>query len=139
MAQPDHRGRHVVAREDGLTGQDSRATARIVLRTELGQAAIELIGLLPVMIAVGLGTFQVLATGYAKVLAGSAAEAGALALSVGGDARAGVREALPGWSRSRARILVRAGHVEVRLEPPSPLQALAERLEVKGEAAVEMP
>ena len=106
---------------------------------QLGQASVELIAGLPAVIAVGLALFQLLATGYAKVLAGSAAEAGALALAAGADARAGVREALPGWSRAGARISVRAGRVEVHLEPPSPLPALARRLEVSGEAAVEAP
>lgn len=104
-----------------------------------GQAAIELVGLLPVMVAVGLVLLQLLAVGYAGVLAGSAAEAGALALAGGGDAGAGVKEALPGWSRARARVTVSGGQVEVVLRPPSPLRALADRLEVSARAAVEAP
>ena len=122
-----------------MTVEELRGARPPVRPAEHGQATIELIGLLPVVIAIGLGVFQLMATGYSKVLAVSAAEAGALALSVGADARAGVREALPGWSRARARVHVRSGRVEVRLEPPSPLEAVAERLEVTGEASVEGP
>jgi hypothetical protein len=73
------------------------------------------------------------------VLASNAAEAGALALAAGGDARAGVREALPGWSRARADIRVSGGKVDVRLRPPALLRALSERLAVTGAAAVEAP
>ncbi|MGH2764098.1 MAG: hypothetical protein ACRDL4_17175 [Thermoleophilaceae bacterium] len=91
------------------------------------------------LLAIALGILQLLAVGYASVLAGGAAEAGALALASGTDPRAGVKEALPGWSRARARISVDGGRVEVRLRPPSPLRALAEQLEVTGTAVVEAP
>jgi hypothetical protein len=104
-----------------------------------GQATVETVALVPAMVALGLAVLQLLAVGYASVLAGNAAEAGALALAAGADARAGVKEALPGWSRAGARIEVERGHVEVRLRPPSPLGALAESLEVTGEATVEAP
>jgi hypothetical protein len=115
------------------------AAPRLLDGAESGQATVEAVALIPAMIAVGLGVLQLLAVGYAAVLAGSAAEAGALALAAGGDARAGVKEALPGWSEARARIEVGGGRVEVRLRPPSPLRALSERLEVTAGAAVEAP
>jgi pilus assembly protein CpaE len=110
-----------------------------VRSSESGQASLELVGLVPVLVGIGLVGLQLLAVGYANVLAGTAAEAGALALAAGGDPRAGAREALPGWSRARARarVAVRQGRVEVRLRPPAALQALAGRLEVEGHAAVE--
>ena len=56
---------------------------------------------------------QLLAVGYSSVLAGNAAEAGALALAGGGDPRAGARAALPGWSRAHARVSVSGGEVRV--------------------------
>ena len=102
-----------------------------------GQASIELVAALPLVLALALASVQLLAVGYSSVLAGNAAEAGALALAAGGEARAGAREALPGWSRARARITARGGRVEVRLRPPALLDALSERLEVKADAAVE--
>jgi hypothetical protein len=104
-----------------------------------GQATVETVALVPAIVAVGLAALQLLAVGYASVLAGNAAEAGALALAAGADVRAAAKQALPGWGQARARIDVDGGRIEVRLRPPSPLQALAERLEVTGEATVEAP
>ena len=91
------------------------------------------------ILAVALGALQLLAVGYASVLAGTAAEAGALALAAGADPQAAAKESLPGWSDARARVAVSGGRVEVRLRPPAPLRALAERLEVTADAAVEAP
>ncbi len=101
-----------------------------------GQASVELLGALPAVVVLGLVLFQLLAVGYAKVLAGSAAEAGALSLAAGRDPRAAVRAALPSWSRSRAAMSVRAGRVRVRLSPPSPLRLVGRRLQVRADAAV---
>jgi hypothetical protein len=108
-------------------------------RGERGQAALELLALLPLLLAVALAATQLLAVGYASVLAGNAAEAAALALAGGGDPRAAAHEALPGWSRARARLSVTGGHVHVRLRPPTLLRALTGRLEVSASAAVEAP
>jgi hypothetical protein len=104
-----------------------------------GQATVEAIALVPVTVAIGLGILQLLAVGYTSVLAGNAAEAGALALAAGTDPREGARQALPGWSRARARVEVDGGRVAIHLRPPSPLKALAEGLEVTARAAVEAP
>lgn len=106
---------------------------------QAGQASVELLGALPVLMVVGLVALQLLAVGYAAVLAGSAAEAGALALTAGGDAADGVRQALPGWSRTRARVTIEDGTVEVALRPPSPLAAVARRFEVTADASVGSP
>jgi hypothetical protein len=114
-------------------------TARHAPEAAAGQATVETVALVPVIVVVGLAAFQLLAVGYSSVLAGNAAEAGALALATGADARAAAKNALPGWSRASARTEVEGGHVEVRLRPPSPLRALAETLEVTGEATVEAP
>ena len=104
---------------------------------EHGQAAVELLAVLPLLVALALAALQLLAVGYASVLAGNAAEAGALALAAGADARAGARQALPGWSRAGASVAASEGRVEVRLRPPSAVAALADRLEVSASAAVE--
>jgi hypothetical protein len=105
--------------------------------SQRGQASVELLGAVPALLALGLALLQLLAVGYSAVLAGAAAEAGALALAGGGDARSGARDSLPGWSRSRARVAVSDGTVRVRLRPPSPLSAVARRFEVSGRASVE--
>lgn len=106
---------------------------------ESGQATLELLGLLPVLLAVALAAAQLLAVGYSSILAGNAAEAGALALAGGGDPRASARAALPGWSRARARVAVAGGEVRVELRPPTLLRALADRMEVAASATVEAP
>lgn len=106
------------------------------MRGERGQAAVELIGALPVLLVLGIAITQLLAVGYAAVLAGNAAEAGALALAARADPEASARNALPGWGRARASVGVSGGRVTVRLRPPSLVSALARRLEVASTASV---
>ena len=101
-----------------------------------GQAAVELLGALPVLVGLGLAVAQLLAVGYSAVLAGNAAEAGGLALAAGADPEASARNALPGWGRAGASVDVRDGRVTVRLRPPSLLSDLARRLEVESTATV---
>jgi len=106
------------------------------VRGQRGQAAIELLGALPVLVGLGLALAQLLALGYSAVLAGNAAEAGGLALAAGADPRASARNALPGWGRAGARVDVGNDRVTVRLRPPSLLSELARRLEVTSTASV---
>jgi hypothetical protein len=106
------------------------------LRASDGQASVELLGSLPALVLLGLVGFQLLAAGYAAVLAGHAAEAGALAVAGGMDARAAARAAVPGWSRARMTVKVDEDAVRVRMRPPSPLAAVAHELEVRADAAV---
>jgi hypothetical protein len=106
------------------------------VRAQRGQAAIELLGALPVLVGLALALAQLLALGYSAVLAGNAAEAGGLALAAGADPRASARNALPRWGRARARVDVGDGRVTVRLRPPSLLSELAHRLEVASTASV---
>ena len=100
------------------------------LRREGGQASLELLGMLPLLIALALAATQLLAVGYSSVLAGNAAEAGALALAAGGDVKAGVREALPAWSRTRAHIATSEGRIVVR---PARLDLLGAAVVVDGD------
>jgi hypothetical protein len=118
----------------GRAGRAGRAD-----RTQRGQATIEVVAAVPVMVLIGLVAFQLLAVGYSAVVAGAAAEAGALALASGGDPRAGVRESLPGWSRAHARVEVSRRKVVVRLRPPSPLAAASRRFAVTADASVAGP
>ena len=127
------------ARNCVRAAREGPRAARHLVGGDRGQATVEALALAPVIVAIGLAILQLLAVGYASVLAGNAAEAGALALAGGADARDGARRALPGWSRARARVEVDGGRVEVHLRPPSPLKALAEGLEVSATAAVEAP
>jgi hypothetical protein len=104
---------------------------------ERGQASVELLGALPVVLLVGAVLMQLLAVGYSASLAGAAAEAGALALAGGSDARDAARAAVPGWSRARMTVRSGDGRVRVRMRPPSPLRSVGRALEVRADAAVE--
>ena len=100
-----------------------------------GQASVELLGALPVVLLLGFVLLQLLALGYSSVLAGQAAEAGALAVAAHADGVEAARAAVPGWSRVRMRVAVTGGRVEVRMRPPAALNALARKLEVRAVAA----
>ena len=102
---------------------------------ESGQAAVELVGALPVLVLLGLGILQLLAVGYAGAMAGHAAEAAALASAAGRDPSAAARDAVPGWPSSRLRVSSRGGRTRVALRPPSLIPNLAAKLEVGAEAA----
>lgn len=108
-------------------------------RSARGQASVELLGAVPVVLLLGFVLLQLLAVGYAAVLAGNAAESAALAAAGGGDALQAARAAVPGWTRARMRVAVRDGRVDVRMRPPAALEVLARRLEVHAEAAVAAP
>lgn len=109
------------------------------MRSERGQALVELIAGLPIMVTVGLTLLQLLAAGYSAVLAGNAAEAAALAVAAESDPRAAMRAALPGWSDARATLRVGGSSVTVRVRPPSPIEAVARRLEIERRAVVVLP
>jgi hypothetical protein len=99
------------------------------LRETRGQSTVELVGLLPLLVAVVFAAAQLLAAGVASELADHAAQAGAMAmLQDGGVPRDAVRHALPGWARDRADVEIRGRRVFVTLRPPSPLGPVAKAL-----------
>jgi hypothetical protein len=100
-----------------------------------GQASVELVAALPALLLAALVALQLLAAGYAMTLADGAAEAGALALASGGSAAQAARDALPGWAEDDVAVSVDGGTVSVRLRPPSPLAAVADRLVVTSAAS----
>jgi len=85
---------------------------------ERGQAAAELVAVVPFLLVLLLAVAQLAVAGFALWSAGGAARAGARAAHVGGDARAAALSALPGWLEGGARIET-AGPVEVRVEAPA--------------------
>jgi hypothetical protein len=105
---------------------------------ESGQATLEVLGALPAMLLLGVVLMQLLAVGHAAVLAGAAAEAGALALAGGGEAEDAARRAVPGSGRA-LRVAVRAGTVRVSLRPRSLVAAASRRFEVRATATVAVP
>lgn len=106
---------------------------------EGGQASVEAIGALPMLVATGLVSLQLLAAGYSLTLADGAAEAAALARAAGRSAPEAALTALPGWARDRVRVSVSDRAVRIRLSPPSPFGALADALTVTSTAAVRRP
>lgn len=103
---------------------------------EAGQASVELVAMVPAMLLAGLLLFQLVATGYTVTLVDGAAEAGALALASGNQAAPAVRDALPGWARDRVDVAAGRNRVDVAVAPPSPLRAIADRLQVSSSAAI---
>ena len=96
---------------------------------ERGQASIEVVGFLPLVIVIALAAFTAVAVHTADEQAGEAAEAAALALLQGGSsAREAAIAALPESTRRRASIAISAGRVHVRVRPRLPFPGLAEHL-----------
>ena len=106
------------------------------LRGSSGQSTVEVVGLLPLLLAVGLGTLSLLSAGAAEQAAGGAAEAGAVALLQGRDPRAAARAALEGWPARRTRIAVQGRRVTVHVTPAGPL---GPRLRAKASADAGAP
>jgi hypothetical protein len=104
-----------------------------------GQASLELLAGIPALVLTGLVALQLLATGYSLTLADGAAQAGSMALAAGKPARPAVRDALPGWAQARTHVRVHGGRLTVRLEPPSPLTAIARHLAVTSSTWVGRP
>ena len=84
--------------------------------------------MVPLLVAVALALGQLLAAGAARELAGHAAEAAAIALGRGGDAREAARAALPGWSRERLDVDVDGRRVTATVTPLPFVPPLAEPL-----------
>lgn len=85
-----------------------------------GQASIELVGVLPVVLVVGAIVWQLALAGHAAWLTANAARAGARADVVGRDARAAARSALP-RSLERGLEVDRLGGGGVRVSVRVPL------------------
>jgi hypothetical protein len=97
-----------------------------------GQATVELLAAIPLLLIAGAIALQLLLAGYALTLADGAAEAGGLALAAGRPAKRAAEESLPTWAEDRAEITVQGGEVTVRLAPPSLLTAVGDHLAMTG-------
>lgn len=93
-----------------------------IARGEDGQASVELVALLPVLVGIVLLAWQALVAGEAWWLAGSAAREAARASAVGGDARAAAAGVLPAPLRRELRVRPDGdAGVSVRVAVPSVL------------------
>jgi hypothetical protein len=104
-----------------------------------GQAQVELIAAIPVVVCVGAVILQLLAVGYAQSLADGSAEAGAYAVAAGESGEDAALGALPRWAAERAQVSARGGRVSVSIEPPSLLGPVGERLAVDSSAWARPP
>jgi hypothetical protein len=93
------------------------------LSSEDGQAAAELVAVVPLLLVLLAAVAQLSMAGYALWTAGDAARAGARAAAVGGDAEEAARSALPGWLERDAEVSG-DGPVEVRVDAPAVLPGI---------------
>lgn len=106
---------------------------------ERGQSAVELVAALPALLLLGVVVMQLLAVGYTAVLAGDAAEAGALAIARGRTPEAAARSAIPGWARGGMQVRRAVGAVNVQMRPPRLVPWAGALLRVRATAAVAAP
>lgn len=90
-----------------------------------GQASVELVALLPLIVAVVVGAATVVAAGAAHRAAMAAAQAGALAVLQGRDPADAARAALAGWPPRHRVVRVREGRVTVTVRPRIPAVRIA--------------
>ena len=101
---------------------------------EHGQATLEVLAGVPVLVLGALVALQLCAVAYTLHLADGAAEAGALAVAAGEPGASAVRESLPAWARGDVTVSTTAGRVSVSVRPPAPLAPIAEALRVRSSA-----
>jgi uncharacterized protein (UPF0548 family) len=102
--------------------------------SEIGQATVEVVAFLPLLVLAGLAIMQLLAAGAAREYAGHAAEAAALAVGEGRDATTAARDAIPGWSAHRLTVSAEGRRVRVRLRPPAIVRAVGDLLTAEARA-----
>jgi pilus assembly protein CpaE len=90
------------------------------LRNESGQAAVELVAVVPFMLVAALVAWQLVLVGHVAWSAAGAARAGARAAVVGRDATRAARSALP-RSLGSSTSVSRLGGGAVRVSVPVPL------------------
>jgi hypothetical protein len=103
-------------------------------REEHGQASVELVALLPLVLVIGLAIAAILASQAAAGQAGAAAQAGAMALLQDADGAAAARGALPPAVRDRAVVRVRDRVVTVTVRPSTPVGFLRGQLAATASA-----
>jgi hypothetical protein len=86
-----------------------------------GQATVETVALLPLVVLVGALLWQAVVAGQALWLSGAAARAAARAAAVGGDAQVAARGALPPRLESGLRVRAAGGRVRVAVRVPAVL------------------
>jgi hypothetical protein len=89
--------------------------------SEDGQASVELVALLPLVVLVGALLWQAIVAGQALWLSAAAARSAARAAAIGGDAEAAARGALPARLEEGLRVRTIGAGVRVAVRVPSVL------------------
>jgi hypothetical protein len=87
-------------------------------RADDGQAAVELVALIPIVVLVAAALWQAVVAGQATWVAGAAARAAARADAVGGNPKDAARGALPTGLERGLRVKTNDGRAEVRVRIP---------------------
>jgi hypothetical protein len=101
---------------------------------DAGQASVELVALLPIVLIVGVAILTLLAARAASGQASAAAQAGAMALIQDADAREAARDALPPDVRRRATIRLDGRSVTVTVRPQTSVGFLGDALSATASA-----
>lgn len=89
------------------------------MRCESGQASVEMVAVLPLVLLVGAVCWQFALAGHAAWLSAHAARAGARADAVGGDVGAAARSVLPSALERGLKVRrLREGGVRVQVQVP---------------------
>ena len=115
----------------------ARSRHRAWLGSEEGQASVELVAVLPVVLLIGAVLWQLAITGHAAWMSAHAARAAARAEAVGRDGRLAARSALPAALERGMRVDRRAtGRVTVKVRVPLLLQRWRTPVSVSASAAL---
>jgi len=88
--------------------------------SERGQASVELVAAVPLVLAIGAIAWQLALAGHTAWLTAHSARSAARADAVGADPRDAARSALPAGLRRGARVQrLRGGGVRVRVQVPA--------------------
>jgi hypothetical protein len=106
----------------------------VAWRRDAGQASVELVALLPIVLIVGVAILTLLAARAASGQASAAAQAGAMALLQDADAREAARAALPPAARHRATIRLDGSVITVTVRPETHVGFLGDALSATATA-----
>ena len=110
------------------------------LRAEGGQASVELVAMLPVVLLIGAVVWQLALAGHTAWTCAHAARAAARAEAVGRDGRAAARSALPDGLERGLRVSRRGdGRVSVKVRVPLLLRRWRSPVSVSATAALAPP
>jgi hypothetical protein len=114
-----------------------RRSARLPLEAEAGQASVELVAVLPLLLLAGLVAWQLLVAGHSLWLCAGAARAAARADIVGRSAESAARSALP-EALERDLSVERLGGrgVRVSVRVPAVLQSWSTPIRVSARASL---